>query len=61
MQAVRPEGDGAAAENVDTETDYLERRAADLREVCRCLYLKMKRQTTVVQDEFPSEVVQCFQ
>jgi len=31
-QAVRAEGDGAAAENVDTETDYLERRAADLRE-----------------------------
>ena len=33
-QAVRADGEGAApAENVDTETDYLERRAADLREV----------------------------
>jgi hypothetical protein len=33
-QAVRADGEGAApAENVDTETEYLERRAADLREV----------------------------
>jgi hypothetical protein len=39
-QAVKAESDGAAAENVDTmEADYLERRAADLREVCRCLSL----------------------
>lgn len=38
-QATKAESDGCAAENVDTmEADYLERRAADLREVdCRFL------------------------